>query len=276
MPVVLKTFFEYLFGLYLFEILRNKNKVIVFLYLLFLCLIFSICWIIPLATLAVNTVNEITYYYDERFPEIHISTGKVMYIGTEMPILIEMPNGGTAIFDTSGIYTSIEDFSDRSILFTKRAISWSEDGSVERIDLSEMRTFQKIEITPQNIKSIKNALFVYGILIGTAIVFFVFSCVIFFIVTLGSGVCILFDTFRSGTLKPGETFTIAAFAATPFLLFFSAGFLFNLSIQGLLGMIYTRSMKIEQERFGLLVNLQLLLILLMSVIPGRALMLIVI
>jgi len=235
MPVVLKTFFEYLFGLYLFEILRNRKKVIVVLYLLFLCLVFTISWIIPLATIAVNTVNEVTYYYDERFPEIHITTGKVMYIGKELPVLIDMPNGGTAIFDTSGTYTSIEDFSDGSILFTKRAVFWKDESGVDRLDLSEIRTFQKIEITPQNIKSLKNAVFIYGILIGTAIVFFVFSCFIFFIVTLGSGVCILFDTFRNGTLKPGESFTIAAFAATPFLLFLSAGFLFDLSTQGLLG-----------------------------------------
>ncbi len=233
MSSIIETFFEYLFGLHLFELLKNAKKYILVLIVLALNVIFTVCWVIPLATEAVHKVNELTGYYDERFPEIEISTARVSYAGTDIPVIITLPHGGNAVFDTTGVYTSVEEFPEGSILFTESAVQWRDSEGVEVAHFKDVKTVQPILITHANIKTLKNALLGWGIVLVSVLAYMFFCCILFFVIALGSGFCVLFDSLRNGPMQPGDSFTLAVCALTPFVVFLSAAFLFDIRVRGL-------------------------------------------
>ena len=234
---IIKQFFEYLFGLHLYELLRGKKKIVILLYLFVLCFVFTISWIVPISTKVVHKINNITRHYDDRFPEIHIFTGRAEYRHATIPTQIDLPNGNTVIFDTTGTYTSLEDFADGSILFTDKTILWKEDSKTEVYHLKDIKTVQPLVISPQNIATLKNMVIFWGIAIGTIIMCFIFTCLLFCFVALGSGFCVLLNSLRNGPLHPGDALTLAVFALTPFILFTSAIYILNFSMRGLWGFL---------------------------------------
>ena len=233
----IKTFFQYLFGLHFYELLRSKKRIILFLYLLILCFVFTISWVVPISTKIVHKINNITRYYDDRFPEIQLSTGHAEYKHDTIPTKIALPNGSSVIFDTTGTYTSLEGYSDGSVLFTEKTILWRTDSKTEVYYLKDLKTIQPIIISPQNISTLKNMVIFWGIAAGSIIMYIVFTCVLFCIAALGSGLCVFLDSLRNGPLQPGDALTLAVFALTPFILFISAVFIMDFAMRGLWGIL---------------------------------------
>ena len=226
-----KKFFSYLFGYHFYEIMRNRKTWISIIFLIVLSLVVTICWVIPKSTTTIKDVNDYVYLYDESCPEIHLHSGGAKLVGT-LPHRIEMNDGRVVLFDTTGCDTSIYSLPVGSIIITQEKVLWNSKANVEELRFSEMKLMSPVEITPANISALKNSIYVWGIIIITLFMFLLFTMLIMTITWVGSGYCILIDSFLKGQITARSSFVLAVFTMTPFALFLGASFVYDIPLGG--------------------------------------------
>ena len=211
--------------------MRNRKTWISIIYLLVLSLFVTICWVIPKSTTAIKAVNEYVDIYDESCPELHLRPGEAELIGT-LPHKIEMQDGRVVLFDTTGCDTAIHSLPAGSIIITQEKVLWKSEANVEELRFADMKLMSPVEITPANISALKSGIYVWGIIIITLFMLFLFTMLIMTITWVGSGYCILIDSFLKGPITVRSSFVLAAFTMTPFALFLGASFVFDIPLGG--------------------------------------------